>query len=53
MNTQLGHWLNKQCPENRLHLLRHQPSYLTKGKRSEAFSGLVNGCWLFGTEVNS
>ncbi len=31
MSTDLGHWLAQQLPENRLHLLRHQPSYFAKG----------------------
>ncbi|MDB9315029.1 hypothetical protein PN462_18085, partial [Spirulina sp. CS-785/01] len=31
MSTLLGHWLSQQVPENRLHLLRHQPSYFAKG----------------------
>ncbi|GAB4295508.1 MAG: hypothetical protein Fur0025_32710 [Oscillatoriaceae cyanobacterium] len=31
MTTKLGDWIQQQLPENRLHLLRHQPSYFAKG----------------------
>ena len=31
MTTELGVWLQAQPSENRLHLLRHQPSYFAKG----------------------
>jgi hypothetical protein len=32
MTTKLGDWIQQQLPENRLHLLRHQPSYFAKGR---------------------
>ncbi|WP_199247435.1 WD40 repeat domain-containing protein [[Phormidium] sp. ETS-05] len=31
MTTKLGDWIQQQLPEDRLHLLRHQPSYFAKG----------------------
>lgn len=31
MTTELGDWIQQQLPEDRLHLLRHQPSYFAKG----------------------
>ena len=32
MTTELGDWIQQQLPEDRLHLLRHQPSYFAKGR---------------------
>jgi FOG: WD40 repeat len=32
MTTKLGDWIQQQLPEDRLHLLRHQPSYFAKGR---------------------